>query len=278
MPVMPGISTLESVFMILIFIFGFGSSTGWILEVFFRRFISTNNPERKWINPGFLIGPCLPIYGFGLLALFLVSLVPDLSVQSGRTLTWKGVVAAIIIMGVLMTLIEYLAGIIFIKRLKLKLWDYSDMKGNIQGVICPQFSLIWTVLGALYYFFIQPYILKMVEWLYDNVGFIFFIGIYFGILIVDIGYSFNIAAKIKKYASENAIIVKYEEFKGIIIRYNEEHDIKNRFFNAFRSTLTIKEFLDEYMDKISSVGKTLGRTAEEKIEKVKDMILNDHKD
>ncbi|MGN0035225.1 MAG: hypothetical protein ACI364_05820 [Coriobacteriales bacterium] len=34
------------------------------MELFFRRFISSNNPQRKWINPGFLAGPYLPLYGF----------------------------------------------------------------------------------------------------------------------------------------------------------------------------------------------------------------------
>lgn len=272
MPVMTGMGTLESVFMILIFVFGFGSSLGWVLELLFRRFISTANPERKWINPGFLIGPCLPIYGFGLLALFLISLIPYLSVWQGHQLTWGGILVAILIMGVLMTLIEYIAGLIFIKKLNLKLWDYSDMKGNIQGIICPQFSAIWTIIAALYYFFMQPYVIKMVKWLYDNVGFIFFLGIYFGILIVDIGYSFNIAARIREYARDNAVIVLYQEFKDTIRRYNEEHNFKTRFFNAFRSNITIREHLDNYMDKITSVSRSIGKSAEEKIEKVKDMI------
>lgn len=272
MPVMTGVSTLESVFMTLIFIFGFGSTAGWVLELFFRRFISTANPERKWINPGFLIGPCLPIYGFGLLTLFVISLIPYMSVWSGHLPTWGGILVAILTMGVLMTLIEYIAGLIFIKKLNLKLWDYSEMKGNIQGIICPQFSLIWTVMGALYYFFLQPYIIRMVRWLYENVGFIFFLGIYFGILIVDIGYSFNIAARIREYARDNAMIVKYEELKDFIKKYNEEHNIKNRFFNAFRSNITIRDHLDNYMKKITSAGRSLGKSAEEKIEKVKDII------
>ena len=272
MPLIPGIGTFESVLMIVIFIFGFGSSTGWVLEVLFRRFISANNPEKKWINPGFLVGPCLPIYGFGLLVLFVISLVPELSVQRGQRVTWHGILAAIVIMGVMMTLVEYIAGIIFIKRMNLKLWDYSDMKGNIKGIICPQFSLIWTVMGALYYFFLQPYVIKLVEWLYDNVGFIFFIGMYFGVLVVDLCYSFNIAGKIKAYAKDNAIVVVYEEFKKTVSRYNEEHNIKNRFFMAFGSGLSVREHLDAYMEKISAVGKNLGKNAEEKIEKVKDLI------
>ena len=47
-----------------IFIFYIGSTCGWILELFFRRIV-----HGKWVNPGFLIGPYLPIYGFGLCGL-----------------------------------------------------------------------------------------------------------------------------------------------------------------------------------------------------------------
>jgi len=42
---------------------------GWVLELFYRKMIS----ERKWINPGFLVGPYLPLYGFGLCTVYLLS-------------------------------------------------------------------------------------------------------------------------------------------------------------------------------------------------------------
>ena len=48
-------------FFILAFLFMFGSVAGWVLELFFRRIFSM----KKWINPGFLNGPYLPMYGFG---------------------------------------------------------------------------------------------------------------------------------------------------------------------------------------------------------------------
>ena len=53
-----------SKFLIFVFIFFIGSMLGWLLELIFRRLV-----HKKWINPGFLIGPYLPIYGFGLCAL-----------------------------------------------------------------------------------------------------------------------------------------------------------------------------------------------------------------
>ena len=52
-----------------IFIFYMGCTLGWFLELFYRRLA-----HGKWINPGFLIGPYLPIYGFGLVILTFVYL------------------------------------------------------------------------------------------------------------------------------------------------------------------------------------------------------------
>lgn len=256
---MGGIARWERVFVIIVFLFGFGSIFGWCLEVLFRRFISDANPERKWINPGFLVGPCLPIYGFGNVALFGLSLVPSIGNGVWIEPTWQRVAISIIIMGVMMTFIEYIAGLIFIKRMHIKLWDYSTNRGNIQGIICPLFSFIWTALGAAYYFLIQPYIVKMVLWLYDNVGFIFFIGMYFGIFVVDLAYSFNVAGKLKAYAKENAIIIRYEELKEVIRKYNEANNVTSKFFGAFKSNVSIKEHLDAYKDRLIGIKDTVAQ-------------------
>lgn len=64
-----------SLFLTIAFLFFIGSMAGWVIEVVFRRFFSSANPERKWINPGFLSGPYLPLYGFSLCVLFLLSLL-----------------------------------------------------------------------------------------------------------------------------------------------------------------------------------------------------------
>lgn len=51
-----------NLFLTLAFLFFIGATTGWAIEVLFRRFLSSANPERKWINPGFCTGPYLPLY------------------------------------------------------------------------------------------------------------------------------------------------------------------------------------------------------------------------
>ena len=67
------------VFLIVLYLFFFGGVGGWVLELLFRRFFSGANPERKWLNPGFLFGPCLLLNGLGtvLLSLFVVVVISD---------------------------------------------------------------------------------------------------------------------------------------------------------------------------------------------------------
>ncbi len=124
-------------FLVLAFLFFIGSCIGWGIEVFFRRFISKNNPERKWINPGFLVGPYLPIYGFGLWGMYFVSKLSAV-VMTGSEI--MDTVVILIIMTVVMTVIEYAAGLIFIKGMKVRLWDYSRERSDFQGIICLKFS------------------------------------------------------------------------------------------------------------------------------------------
>ena len=59
--------------LILAFIFFIGSLAGWLLELIFRRFFSKANPSRKWINPGFLVVPYLPLYGISLCVVYLLA-------------------------------------------------------------------------------------------------------------------------------------------------------------------------------------------------------------
>ena len=165
----------------LAYLFFVGSVSGWVLELFFRKWFSSSNPEHKWINPGFCTGPYLPIYGFGLCTLYLLALLGretglDGSIQ-GRALLFLG-------MAVSMTLIEYIGGLLLLKGAKIRLWDYSNRRGNIQGLICPLFSFFWALLGAAYYFLIHPHILTALAWLSENLAFSFVIGLFFGVFVV----------------------------------------------------------------------------------------------
>ena len=183
-------------------LFVIGSLIGWIIELFFRRFVS----QKKWMNPGFLTGPYLPIYGFGVLVLYAVSNIP-----LGITNQIVDIIVRILIIGVAMTVVEFIAGLIFIKGLKVKLWDYSKRKGNIMGIICPSFSLIWLVVGSLYYFLLNPFLVEGISWISENLIYTYFVGMVMGAMAVDFAYSIHLATKLKEY--KEIANLRFEDFK-----------------------------------------------------------------
>ena len=201
-------------------LFVIGSLIGWIIELFFRRFVS----QKKWMNPGFLTGPYLPIYGFGVLVLYAVSNIP-----LGITNQIVDIIVRILIIGVAMTVVEFIAGLIFIKGLKVKLWDYSKRKGNIMGIICPSFSLIWLVVGSLYYFLLNPFLVEGISWISENLIYTYFVGMVMGAMAVDFAYSIHLATKLKEY--KEIANLRFEDFKK---------ELKNRIKQLHQNKEKIK--------------------------------------
>lgn len=153
-------------------------------------------------------------------------------------------------MALCMTVLEYIAGTISLKFTNIRLWDYSDEWGNIKGIICPRFSLYWAILGAVYYFLIHPYILNALEWLSKNLAFSFVIGMFFGIFILDVANSAQLASRLKKYAKENQIEIRYEKLKLNINNKHAEAMNKYHFFKPFKSEIPLSELIKEVRDEI----------------------------
>lgn len=219
-----------------------GSLTGWGIEVLFRRFFSA----KKWINPGFLTGPWLPLYGFSLCVLYaMAGLESLLPIQTG----WLRKAALFAIMALCITFVEYIAGVIFIEHMNIKLWDYSNEWGNIGGIVCPKFSFFWAVLSAVYYFGIHPHILDALRWLADNLAFSFCIGFFYGVFIIDLVYSTNLVAKIRGFAKENGIVMRYEELKEHIRDFKAERREHSHFLLSMYSSAPISQHLRDYYEK-----------------------------
>ena len=45
------------------------------------------------------------------------------------------------------TVVEFIFGVVFNLWLKMNVWDYSNMPFNLLGQICPLFSLMWVGLA-----------------------------------------------------------------------------------------------------------------------------------
>lgn len=221
----------------ILFVFILSATFGYILEVVYRSSI-----QKRLINPGFLVGCCLPIYGIGGVALYLLCKI-DLSFISIPALR---VISLMIIATLVMTLIEYIAGIISIKVFKNRLWDYSKRWGNIQGIICPLFSLFWGICCILFYYLVFPWIGTAASFVSSNIICMFFVGIYYGVFFVDLGYSMQIMTKIRSYALKAKELVDFENFKKAVAEKYEKFANKKSSTFSFKLYTKISNFLEEH--------------------------------
>ena len=129
---------------ILFFIYSF---IGWLMEVI----LSLYN-EHKFVNRGFLLGPCCPIYGFGSLLLYFLL----------KNYTNNFIVLFILTMFIC-SLLEYTTSYIMEKIFKLRWWDYTNMKYNLNGRICLETMTPFSILGALAIKYITLYFLKIIN-------------------------------------------------------------------------------------------------------------------
>lgn len=258
-----------SILLVLAFVFYIGSTLGWVLELFYRRFFSANNPERKWINPGFCVGPYVPLYGCGLCLMYGLSEF-ERTLAMGSPVLQK--VVFFIAAGLAMTLIELLFGLLALNYAHVMLWDYSKLKFNYKGLICPQFTFAWTALCAFYYYVMHPYIRGAVAWLEANLGLSFFLGVFFGVFAVDLVYSAQLLAKIRKFAADNQIIVRFERLKSQVRSANERRREKINFLLSFRSDESITEHLAAYKDQLMAELSAQKEQLEERIKQQKEQL------
>lgn len=74
----------------------------------------------------------------------LLLMMKIFSKMKSAPLYFKALVGGITITGV-----EFLFGVVFNLILGMGVWDYSAVKGNILGQICPIYSVIWCGIGFL---------------------------------------------------------------------------------------------------------------------------------
>ena len=144
------------------------SFLGWVMESIFRSIC-----EKKIINTGFLKGPFCPIYGIG--AIIMLTLLSNFK---------NAPVVLFLISFIVLTLWEYLVGVMLEKLFKTKYWDYSTHKFNYKGRICLTNSLAWGILGVLFTKYIHPFIENLVGKVDINIQ-IFVVVILMIVVLVD---------------------------------------------------------------------------------------------
>ncbi len=127
--------------------FSAASFLGWMLEAAYRSV-----KERRWVNPGMLSGPFVPIYGFGALSIALLTRV---MADGSPVLLWTTLAIA-------PTAVEYIASWLLEKAFGLRLWDYRSLPFNLKGRVCLLFSSAWILLVLLAVFAVEPFLIARI--------------------------------------------------------------------------------------------------------------------
>lgn len=124
------------------------SFIGWLWETFYCSI-----KDHQLAYRGFLFGPYCPVYGFAVTTI----LITTQPVQHNLLLLF-------IVGFIVASIFEYVASLFLEKTFHMKLWDYSHLKGNIQGRVAPAISLFWGIGVVLLVRFIQPFVQRIINW------------------------------------------------------------------------------------------------------------------
>lgn len=198
---------------LLFFIYSF---IGYIVES-----ISVSIMEKKVVlNRGFLVGPYIPIFGYGSMAMIL-------TLQK-----YKGDIIALFIMSMTVCLtIEYLCSLIAEKIFHLRWWDYSDKKFNINGRICLKNGVLFGLAGVIVVEYLNPYLENLILLLPNNIMVIISIIlsiIFYADTIVSGTTVIKFNKSFKRYGEDNT-----NEVKSKIIEELHNNFLTKRLINAF---------------------------------------------
>lgn len=222
------------VFLKYLFIFCLFSVVGWILELSFRS-IST----KKFVNPGFMSGCVLPIYGFGAV---ILNIICTLSLE--LKFNYK-ILLIFLLSTIILSLLEFISGYVLLKFFHLRLWDYSDIKFNIKGFICLRFSFVWGLLSLIYYYLVFPWINNYTTIFISNIFCLFALGIFFGVFLIDLFISIDLLKKLNEYSIAIKEIINLEKIKIDSIRKST----RKKFWKAIYPYISTNKFLKDKLKK-----------------------------
>ena len=161
-------------------LFVFYSFFGWLMEVT-QGYVR----HKKFVNRGFLIGPYCPIYGYGAISM---------------TLLLKGYandpIVLFVMAIVICSILEYTTSFVMEKLFKIRWWDYSNRKFNINGRICLETMIPFGILGCLMIYFVNPFMFAIIDMIPSNLINIIAV-ILFIIYLVDNAVSITIISNLK---------------------------------------------------------------------------------
>lgn len=135
-------------------LFFLNSFLGFLLETSLKTFFFPN------MNNGILFGPWIPVYGFGAVIICVVSKLIFQKLKISKL--WKTVLLFFSVF-ILLSLLEWLGGVLIEALFHKEFWDYRDQKYNLGPYISLGMSFIWGGMSLLLVYVILPIEEKIIK-------------------------------------------------------------------------------------------------------------------
>ena len=235
------------------------SVLGWIMEV-----VGKLIELKKFVNRGFLVGPCCAIYGCG--AIFITLLL--------NSFTYNPLILFLMSIVVCGTL-EYATSYIMEKLFKARWWDYSKRKFNINGRVCLNTIIPFGILGCFILYVSNPYFIDLYNKL-PELAMNIISGILLLIFIVDYLVSFGVVVKLRETTSavnkENTEDNTEEITKKVKEILFSKSALNRRLFNAYPRLIAMKDKIKEQTERIQKSVNNATEEIKESIIETKDSI------
>jgi uncharacterized membrane protein len=148
-----------------------------------------------FINRGFMKGPWLPLYGTGAICVLFVTL----PFQSNWILVYLvGALAA--------TILEYIVGALMVRLFKVRYWDYSYRKIQLNGHICLVSTIAWGFLSLLMVYVVHEPVAKFILNLNND-----FVSVV--TFLITIAMVFDFANAFRQAMDLRALIIQAEQIR-----------------------------------------------------------------
>lgn len=237
------------------FIFGFA---GWCMEVILKY-----RQYHRFINRGFLTGPILPIYGFGVILITVV--VGNLaSVESGVVMTFA---MSLVICGI----VEYLTSFILEKIFHARWWDYSQKPMNLHGRVWIGNLVLFGLAGVAIIHIVNPVLFPALDRVALNVRKAISV-VLLAVLAADFVISYFVL-KLVKVGVDNSEADNTEEISREVRQMLTNRSyFYSRFADAYPEVVYKTERVQARIAEVKAEAERMQHEAERRFEAQKDKV------
>ena len=247
----------------LVLLFFIYSFVGWCIEVTLKFF-----QYHRFINRGFLTGPCLPIYGSGCA---LITAAIDGLVLASRYESSYGSVFAVSF--VLCGILEYLVSYFLEKRFHARWWDYSQKPMNFHGRIWIGNLILFGLGGVIVVKIVNPLIYRLFGSIPFKARYITVL-----VLLVIIAADYVVSHFVLKLVKDSVEKSEADNTEAIgreVRRMLSDKSLfARRFANAYPDVIYRTEKVKARMEAIKAETERLKKQAEERLSEVQQQIAD----